>query len=82
MTTITITNARKNFFKIAEDCIKYNDPVNISTKNGNIVVMSEEEYRGLMETLYLSSIPGMKESLLEAKNTPLEECEEINIDDL
>lgn len=57
-----------------EQTIKYNEPINISTKDGNAVVLSEEEYQGMLETIYLMSIPEMKEKLIEGKNTPLSEC--------
>ena len=67
-------NFRKNIYELLKQAIKYNEPINISTKDGNAVVLSEEDYNGLMETLYLTSIPGIKEQLLEGKNTPLEEC--------
>ena len=73
MTNIHITTFRKNLFELLEQTIKYNEPINISTKDGNAVVLSEEDYKGLMETLYLSSIPGLKESILEGANTPTSE---------
>jgi hypothetical protein len=44
--------------------------------------MSEEEYKGWKATLELCSIDGMKETIIEGKNTPIEECEEVNIDEL
>lgn len=74
MLNTNITNFRKNIFGILEQTIKYNEPVNISTKLGNAVIISEEDYNGLMETLYLSSIPNMKEKLMDGMNTPLDEC--------
>ncbi|MDD4691446.1 MAG: type II toxin-antitoxin system Phd/YefM family antitoxin [Eubacterium aggregans] len=74
MLNTNITNFRKNIFGILEQTIKYNEPVNISTKAGNAVIISEEDYNGLMETLYLSSVPGMKEKIVEGLNTPLAEC--------
>lgn len=74
MKNTNITNFRKNIFTILEQTIKYNEPVNISTKDGNAVIISEEDYRELMETLSLSSIPTMKEKIIEGLNTPLEEC--------
>ena len=55
----------------------YNDVINVYTKNGNAVVMSEEDYNGLMETLHLTSIPGMKERLVEGLETPIEECDDF-----
>ena len=73
MLNTNITNFRKNIFGLLEQTIKYNEPVNISTKDGNAVIISEEDYNGLMETLYLNSIPGMKEKIIEGMNTPLDE---------
>jgi len=74
MLNTNITNFRKNIFGLLEQTIKYNEPVNISTKDGNAVILSEEDYRGLMETLHLSSLPGMKEKIVDGLNTPLDEC--------
>ena len=74
MINTNITTFRKNIFHIIEQTIQFNEPVNVSTKSGNAVLMSEEEYNGLMETLYLSSIPGLKEILLDGYHTPLSEC--------
>ena len=57
-----------------EQTVKYNEPLNICTKEGNAVLLSEEDYSGIMETLYLVSIPGMREKLMEAMAEPLSEC--------
>lgn len=73
MTITNITNFRKNIFGMLEQTIKYNEPLNISTKIGNAVVVSEEDYNAMMETLNLLSIPGMKEKLEEARREPLED---------
>jgi antitoxin YefM len=69
-----ITSFRKNIFSMLEQTIKYNEPLNISTKEGNAVVLSEEDYRGMVETLNLMSDPDMKDKLLEGKATPVSEC--------
>lgn len=74
MLNTNITNFRKNIFGLLEQTIKFNEPVNISTKDGNAIMISEEDYNGLMETLYLSSIPTMKEKIVEGLRTPLDEC--------
>ncbi len=74
MLHINITNFRKNIFAMIENTIRYNEPVNISTKDGNVVLLSEEEYRGMEETLRLLLNPEMKQKLLEGKNTPLSDC--------
>lgn len=74
MTNINITNFRKEIYELLEQTIKYNEPINISTKNGNAVVLSEEDYNNLMETLYISSVPGLKEDIIKGLNEPLESC--------
>lgn len=74
MLNTNITNFRKNIFTLLEQTIKYNEPVNISTKAGNAVVISEEDYNGLMETVYLSSIPQQREKIIEGLRTPLDKC--------
>ena len=71
---INITNFRKNIFEYLTQTIKYNEPLSISTKDGNAVLLSEDDYLSLLETLYLTSKPSMKERLLEGKNTPVSEC--------
>ena len=65
MLNTNITNFRKNIFSLLEQTIKYNEPVNISTKAGNAVIISEEDYNGLMETVYLSSVPQQREKIIE-----------------
>ena len=74
MLNTNITNFRKNIFGLLEQTIKFNEPVNVSTKDGNAVIISEEDYNGLMETLYIYSIPNMKEKIIEGLNTPISEC--------
>ena len=69
MTNTNITNFRKDIYKLLENTIKYNEPINISTKDGNAVVLSEEDYNNLIETLYISSIPKLKEELIKRKNS-------------
>ena len=77
MMNINITNARAELFKLASSCIKYNNVININTKEGNVIMLSEEDYNNLIETLYLAGIPNLLESIIEGVNTPLEECEKI-----
>jgi len=74
MYNTNITNLRKNLFTILEQTVKYYEPVNVCTKDGNAVILSEEDYTGLMETLYLCSIPGMRERIAEGLDTPADEC--------
>lgn len=81
MTNTTITNFRKNVFEYVNQAIQYNDAVNVVTRNGNAVLISEEEYNGMLETLRLMSVPGMTESILEAAKEPTEACAEYDPDE-
>lgn len=74
MTITNITNFRKNAYNYVEQTIRYNEPLNISTKDGNAVLLSEEDYSGMMETLYLVSAPGMREKIMAGMAEPLSDC--------
>ena len=74
MLNTNIANFRENICSLLEQTIKFNEPVSISTKDGNAIVISEEDYNGLMETLYFPSVPEMKEKIIEGLRTPLDEC--------
>ena len=65
MTNVNVTSFRKDIYKLLENAIKYNEPINISTKNGNAIILSEEDYNSLIETLYIESIPELKKEILE-----------------
>ena len=69
MTNINVTNFRKEIYELLEQTIKYNEQINKSTKNGNAIVLSEEDYNSLIETIYLSSIPGLKEEIIKRANS-------------
>ena len=70
MSTTNISNFRKNIFDLTEQVINFNEPLTVTSKSGNVVILSEEEYRGIVETIYLSAIPGMEEELVKLKNSP------------
>ncbi|MDD3350413.1 MAG: type II toxin-antitoxin system Phd/YefM family antitoxin [Eubacteriales bacterium] len=74
MLNTNATNLRKNLFEYLNSTLDYNDVINVNTKKGNVIILSEQDYNGLMETLYLTSVPGMKERLVEGLNTPISEC--------
>lgn len=74
MTNTNITAFRKNLFGYVEQAVTYGEIVNVSTKKGNAVLMSEDDYKGLMETVHLCSIPGMVDSIKAAQAEPVEEC--------
>ena len=73
MTNTNITSFRKDIYNLLEQTIKYNEPINISTKNGNAVVLSEEDYNSIMETLYITSIPNLKDEIIKRANDDDEE---------
>ena len=52
----------------------YGDVVNVTTKNGNAVIISEADYNSMLETLHLCAIPGLEESIQAAAREPLEDC--------
>ena len=62
MINTNVTNFRKQIFELIDQTVKYNEPINISTKSGNAVLISEEDYNNLVETMYLNSIPGMSKN--------------------
>ena len=76
MTTITATEARKNIYKLVDKVQESHDPVQITGKRGNAVLISEDDWHAVQETLYLVSIPGMRESIREGLATPVDELEE------
>ncbi|MDR1244858.1 MAG: type II toxin-antitoxin system Phd/YefM family antitoxin [Endomicrobium sp.] len=80
MTTISATDLRNNFFKMLKTCAKYNEPINIHTKTGNLILLTEEEYEGLRETTFLNGIPKMRKDIINGLKTPLSECREINLE--
>ena len=69
------TNLRKYLFSYFDSTIEYNDIINVNTKKGNVIIISEAEYNGLLETLYLLSDPTMREKLETAKNATNEDYE-------
>ncbi len=73
MINVNISNARSDLYKIASSCIKYNDVVNISTRDGNVILLSEDDYNSLIESLYLAGIKNVYEDIEEAVKTPTSE---------
>ena len=71
---MTATVAQKNFVTILDSVIRQGDTISIATDDGAAMLVNQDDWYGMLETLYLQSIPGMKESIMEGKATPLEEC--------
>mgnify|MGYP004643657547 CR=1 FL=1 len=68
MVSIDIISFRKKIYEIIENTIEHNEPINIKTKKGNAVILSEMDYNNLMETLYISSVPNLKEEIIKRAN--------------
>ena len=73
MVSLNISNARDELYKLASSCIKYNDVVNITTKEGNVIMISEDDYNSLIESLYLAGIKNVYEDIEKAVATPTSE---------
>ena len=78
METISITSLRKELYKIMERVITLNEPITVSTKNCNSVIMSEQDYNSLQETVYLLSQPGLLESIKEGEKEDLSQMKVYN----
>ena len=76
MSTITATQARSKLYRLIDDTVVSHQPVTITGKRGNAVLVSEEDWLAVQETLYLLSVPGMRESIREGLATPVDDCEQ------
>jgi prevent-host-death family protein len=73
MTTINATEARKRLYKLLDQVAQSHEPIQITGRRGSAVLVDESDWRAVQETLYLVSIPGMRESIREGMATPVEE---------
>ncbi len=78
MKTISVTKARTNLDKLLDEASSSHEPIQISGKWANAVLISENDWRSIKETLYLLSIPGMRKSIRTGLNTPVDECSAQN----
>ncbi|MFB3778213.1 MAG: type II toxin-antitoxin system Phd/YefM family antitoxin [Bryobacteraceae bacterium] len=74
METITVSGARSRLYRLLDEVSASREPVLIAGKRGNAVLVPEEDWRAIQETLYLLSIPGMRESIREGMATSASEC--------
>ena len=74
MTNTNATNLRKNLFEYLSQAVNFNDVINVSTKNGNAIILSAEDYNGLMETVYLMSDPNVLNDIMKSKEEPFEQA--------
>ena len=76
MRTISVTKARSAFFQLVNEAANSHEPVQITGEKGNEVLLSEEDWRSIQETMYLLSVPGMRDSIVEGLQTPVTETSE------
>ncbi len=74
MTILTATEARSKLYSLLDEAAKTHDPIVITGKRGNAVLVSESDWNAIQETLYLLSVPGMRESIKEGLAENVEEC--------
>ncbi len=74
MTTVTATTARKELYKLLEQVRESHEPIVISDKQGSGVLMSQEDFNAIQETLYLQAVPGMSKSIIEGMKTDIKNC--------
>lgn len=74
MPTLTATEARSNLYRLIDETASSHEPIIIKGKRGSAVLISEDDWRAIQETMYLLNIPGMRESIREGLATPIEEC--------
>ena len=73
---MTVSQARTNIYKIMDETAQTHQPIMITGKRNNVVMLSEEDWNAIEETLYLNSIPGMASSIKEAMDSPNSEFNE------
>lgn len=76
MTAITASEARANLYRLIDEAASSHQPLLISGKRNKAVLVSEEDWTAIQETLFLLSVPGMRESIREGMDAPVEECDE------
>lgn len=76
MPTLSATEARTKLYRLIDQASQSHEPIVITGKRGNAVLISEDDRRSIQETIFLLNIPGMRESIREGLATPIEDCTE------
>lgn len=74
MTTLTATLARTKLYSLLDEVAHSHEPIQITGKRSNGVLISEDDWRAIQETLFLSAIPDMKDSIIKGMKTPVSKC--------
>ncbi len=75
MSTLTVSEARANLYRLIDEAAESHVPIRITGKRNSAILVSEEDWASVQETMYLLSVPGMRESIKEGMESPIEECE-------
>ena len=74
MTSLNVTEARASLYKLIDETTASHQPIVITGKRGNAVLLSESDWNAINETLYLLSVPGMRESIIDGMQETLDGC--------
>ena len=77
MDTLTVTQARSNLYKLIEKVDENHHPTLIGGKKNNAVLIGEADWRSIQETMFLLTVPGMRESIIEGIKEPLSKCTQV-----
>jgi len=74
MATLTASKARTNLYRLIDDASSTHEAILITGKRANAILVSEDDWKAIQETIYLLSVPGMRESIRQGLKTPIKEC--------
>ena len=74
MTILNATEARSRLYNLIDEAAETHQPIVITGKRGNAVLVSEDDWNSIAETLHLLSVPGMRDSIREGMDAPIDEC--------
>lgn len=74
MTSLPVTQARSRLYQLLDETADSHEPIHITGKRSNAVLVSEDDWRSIQETLYLVSIPGMRKSIRKGMAEPLDKA--------
>ena len=74
MSSFTVSEARSNLYRLIDEAADNHQPILITGKRNNAILVSEEDWAAIQETLYLLSVPGMRESIREGMAEPIDQC--------
>jgi antitoxin YefM len=76
MASLSVNDAQNNLQELIDQVATQGKPVIIQGQHGNAILLAEKDWSAIQETLYLLSVPGMRESIKEGLETPIEDCSE------